>query len=335
MTPPATNQLTDLIIQFFDDVPRRPTSLFGLLSGKKTLSILYAALLHDQLQWLGLLPGLARAEFDAVVSHALATGLLQTTTAGAVRVAPAATVTAAAARVPLPTAYQPQLGVSEFAPRFYLAVQVLSEASFGDNHYRPVTDDWPTQQWVRGWYRQVTPATAITALTAQFDQLPEAAADRLAGRLVGHDYVGRGVAATLAEQLQETQALALLVQQFAAMPPTDSWRRLWGGPRALLSPSNEQALALAQQGATRQAIGRQLRLKPSTVNEHLLTGAIFGATLPLAQLYSVESITALTALTDPQYTNYHALLTAFPNLDFFQMRLYHILTYQGRWPQHA
>lgn len=335
MKPPATNQLTDLIIQFFDDEPRRPTSLFGLLSGKKTLSILYAALLHDQLQWLGLLPGLARPEFDAVVSRALATGLLQTTAAGAVRVAPAATVTAAATRVPLPTAFQPQLGVAEFAARFYLAVQVLSEASFGDNHYRPLTDDWPTQQWVRGWYRQVTPATAITALTAQFDQLPVAAADRLAARLIGHDYVGRGVAATLAETLQETQALSLLLHQLTAAPAADSWRALWGGPRALLSPSNEQALALANQGASREAIGRRLRLKPSTVNEHLLTGVIFGASLPLARFYSPATITALTDLTDPQYTNYHALLTTFPDLDFFQVRLYQILTYQERWPQHA
>ncbi|KRK73388.1 hypothetical protein [Lacticaseibacillus nasuensis] len=316
----------EIIIALFDNRPRRPASVYNLLVGKKTLSTLYAALLHDQLQWVGLLPDLARSEFDDVIAAATRQGDLVTHQTG-LTATRASTVT-------LPASYQPWMDIDGFAGRFYLAVQSLSEASFSNRQYRPVTPDWATQAWVRQWYRQLAQPQAIAELTALFAALPAPAANRLALGLVGHDYVGSGLSLTPAARLADIEAFSALLARLDAEPQRyPSWAQLWGGRHAILSATNAQALALAAQGANRVQIQAALRRKMSTVNEHLLVGAIFGAEFPLDAFYPPAQKRQFDAqaLGDPE--DYQQLLAAVPGSDFFQVRLFQILTLQGRWPQ--
>ncbi|WP_054661807.1 hypothetical protein [Lacticaseibacillus camelliae] len=97
--------LTDFVVQLFDEQPRRETAAYMLLNGKKTLSVLFAALQHGQLQWLQLYPTLGRADFQAAVKQLVNAHALTHTETGLVLTDPAAKMQAAA-RVPLPTHYQ-------------------------------------------------------------------------------------------------------------------------------------------------------------------------------------------------------------------------------------
>ncbi len=72
---------------------------------------------------------------------------------------------------------------------------------------------------------------------------------------------------------------------------------------------------MIQQGATREQVSQRLRLKPSTINEHLLTAAIFGADLPLARLYPATMLTQLNQAD--AHLNYQPLLEQVPDSDFF------------------
>ncbi|WP_461213098.1 helix-turn-helix domain-containing protein [Lacticaseibacillus sp. GG6-2] len=321
--------LDDLLIQFFDAQARRETSVYLLLIGKKTLSILYAALSHHQLQWLQLYPTLQRADYQAAIARLVAEGALKAGANGLV-LADEAAKAAAAQRVPLPEHYRPDLAVHDSVPKFQLAVQVLSEASYHERRYRPVVQDWAVQQAVRRWWQDCDVPSATAALEAAFATLPQASADALAHRLVGHAYVGDARPADLAGWLHGIDELAQLISVIATSPATSAWYRLWGGPKPLGTASAYQVLALITQGRSKAQAAAQLRLKPSTINEHLLTVVIEGADLPLTQFYTVEQRQALSQ--QDATAGYSALMAAVPDCDFFQVRLYQILRLQGRWP---
>ncbi len=312
--------LDDFLFQFFDEKPRRATSLYLLLTGKKTLSVLFAALEHQQLQWLHLYPTLLRPDFQAAIARLLNAHHLEKTETGLKRVEPIAAQTSS-----LPTAYQPWMGVHTFTPKFQLAVQMLSEASFHNARYRPVTQDWAIQQQLRQWWQKIDRQTTIAELKTLLDAIGDEAAINLLNTMIGHDFVGAGNVTEIAQ----IQALAQLITQLdAGIAP--SWHMLWGGRKPLGTKTQYVALQMIQQGATAELVSQRLHLKPSTINEHLLGAAIFGADLPLARLYPQAMIKTL-AQADARL-NYQQLLDQIPNSDFFQIRLFQILSLQGRWP---
>ncbi|MCI1985951.1 MAG: helix-turn-helix domain-containing protein [Lactobacillus sp.] len=323
--------LDDLLIQFFNAQPRRLAAVYLLLTGKRTLSVLYAAMQHQQLQWLQVYPTLDRADYQAAVTRLQKQGYLQETATGWV-LADTAAQQAAAARLPLPHAYHAELGVHDFSARFFLAVQVLSEASYGQKAYRPLTNDWVVQQAVRAWWAKSQPTAAVAELTAAFSQLPDATATLLTRHMVGHGFVGPGSLATVAAQFAELEAVAELITVIAAHPQWQALNRLWGGKQPIGSATMYQALALSQAGWPKAQIGQRLKLKPSTVDEHLLTAAIYGAQLPVASFYSPAQFAQLQALVPRAQEAYQTLLAAVPGSEFFQIRLFQILCFTGRWP---
>ncbi|WP_125703286.1 hypothetical protein [Lacticaseibacillus daqingensis] len=323
--------LDDLVIQFFSLHPRREVAVYLLLTGKKTLSTLYSALQHNQLQWLQLLPDLGRDEYQAAVARLVAQRAVARQASGIVLTDPARQAEARQ-RVPLPQAFRAEWGASAFDQRLSLAVQVLSEAQFKNRRYQPVTNDWHTQQRVRQWTRHVNAKAVVAELTAAFAALPTAQADRLARRFVAHGFVGDARADGLAAHLADLDAVSALIAQLVAHPEWAQLNALWGGPVALFSPSSYQAVALADQGVARAAIAAQLRLKPSTVNEHLLAATIMGWQPPIAQLIPAPVRAALAGQSDPHEQDYQKLLAAVPTSDFFAVRLFQILMLQGRWP---
>ena len=323
--------LTDFVVQLFDDQPRRETAVYMLLNGKKTLSVLFAALQHGQLQWLQLYPTLARKDFQAAIKQLVASGALTSTATGLVLVDPQAKA-AAAKRVELPTHFEPWMGVREFELRLLLGVQAVSEAPYHNSHYQPAVRDWAVQQYVRRWYGQARHTDFAGELTVAFALMPAASANRLAKHLIGHDFVGGAQAEDLAGEFRHLDDLAQLVALIAAHPDWPALQSLWGGRVALLSPSNYRACQLIDAGQTREQVGLSLHLKPSTVNEHLLAAAIFGWQPPIKALYPPALLQAFAAV-NPHEQDYQKLLAALPDAEFFHVRLFQILNLQGRWPR--
>ncbi|KMO47853.1 hypothetical protein PY97_09465 [Lacticaseibacillus rhamnosus] len=327
--------LTDLAIQFFDTQPRRERAVFGLLAGKKTISNLYAALTHQQLQWLQLYPSLSKELFLQAVAQLKMHGQLTTTETGLVLTAKGQQFQRQAAkRVPLPTYYQPWMHLAKFAPRFFLAIQVLSEASYHSQAYRPISTDWANQQAVKRWYRQLNIESAIADLIALFERLPPQLADILAANLIGHDYAGQAQPPTLSAHFSRINALAALVNEIAAIKDEGNpWYKLWGGPQDLVTRPARYSLQQVQAGVGLKAIASKSHRKLSTVKEHLLLAAIMGESLPVEQLIPQPIHQALDQID--QWQDQQVLLDTVPASDFFQVRLFQILKLQGRWSRVA
>jgi uncharacterized protein YpbB len=322
--------LTDFVIQFFSEQPRRERAVFGLLTGKQTISILYAALIHQQLQWLHLYPSLSKEAFSAAITTLKVQRMLRETETGLILTEKGQHLKqAAVTQLPLPTHYQPWMNLPVFAPRFFLGVQVLSEASYANRAYQPISVNWATQQVVKQWYQQVDHRAAVTTLSSLFQGLPTELADTLAANMIGHDYAGQLMPATLQAHFERLDALAALVQQLANT--RSMWTALWGGPRDFVSRPAQQTLAQARAGMALPTIAHRSHRKQSTINEHLLLAAIMGETLPIEHLVPLKIHRALNRVT--QIYDHQALLAAIPGSTFFQIRLFQILSFQGRWPR--
>ncbi|MFD1428851.1 helix-turn-helix domain-containing protein [Lacticaseibacillus mingshuiensis] len=323
--------LTALLLQLFGDDPRRETGVYLLLTGKRTVSVLYAGLRAHILQWLLLYPTLARADYQAAIAQLIRAGALVKTDSGLIVTDKNAQVRAAQV-IQLPAAYRPWMGMTAFDQRLTLAVQAVSENGAGVRHYRPAVSDWGVQQQVRRWYQGTQPRVFADELQGLFEALPQDAGDVLAAGFIGHAFVG-SAQADLATQMRRTQALAQLVTRLDEDP--QRWPQtaaLWGGRQPIFPRTQTQIVDLLDQGFSREAIGQRLGVRPSTVNEHLLTAAIMGQALPLEGLYPAAIKHAFDQVPDPTETNYQTLLSQVPASDFFQVRLFQILQFQGRWP---
>jgi len=302
--------------------------LWGLLTNKKTISNLYAALQHQQLSRLHLYPTLSRENFQASIQRLKQAQLIAVTDEGAI-ITPAGRKQQQADF--LPQDYRPWMNLVQFEPRLYLGVQVLSEASFANRKYQPVITDYATQQQVKQWYRQVGRRSGIAELTAAFAMLAPDVANRLASLFIGHDFAGTAVIQHLADQMRHLDDLSQLVSLIDQHAEWPALQQLWGGRLPLISPSAARSLDGLNRGLTIPQIASATRLRPSTVMEHIQLAALFGANIPVDQLYTPAEQAALVPL---QGENHQTIIDA-TGLDFFHVRLFQILAVQQRWVTHV
>lgn len=321
--------LDAVLLQLLDDQPQRPLGLWGILTGRKTASIMFAGLEHSQLQYFGLLPDLTKPEYLAAVRRLQQDRLLNQaeqkvwrSAAGRARCADMAALQNAL------KAYAPSFGVTQFDPRFFLAVQVVSEASYQQRRYAPISADWQVQQYVRRWYRTVFSALngAISELHALFSQLDPQVADYLAALMVGHDYVGSGVSQD--SYLYRELALSALLRVLEERPAS-AWTQLWGGRVDLIPAAAAQTCAEFVQGATVAQLVKKKNRRLSTITEHLQIAAILGTPLPLDRFLSAEQQATLEAAWAQGQRSYQDLLAALPGAEFLQVRMFQIEKYRG------
>lgn len=317
--------LTDIIIQMFDCDPRRPLSVFGVLRGRKTASVLYAGLEYGIQQWRGLIPRLDRSALLKIVEQMVANGLATEQAAGLVLTPAGQTAKKAAAeKCPLPSAYRQEYQARIFSDRLFLAVQVISEALANNHKYVPVSADWQVQGAVRTWYRAFsTRLPAVVAeLTAAFELLPTDAADTLAGSFVGHDYSGR---VQDNDWLVNLGNISMLIEIIANDPAEyPALTMLWGGPGQLVSDKAIYCVEQLIAGRAIDQIAKQLHRKISTVNEYLQESAILATPLNPRTLLEKDMEQALATAWKSGTRNYQELLLVDTRLTFMQVRLFQI-----------
>ncbi len=317
--------LADYLIQFFGPEPRRPLSVLGLLTGKKTISTLYAALQTEQLQWLALMPQLRRDDFLTSVAQMRRHGWLELVdkdvrlTAAGTRQRELVSTTH-----PLPRHYDFRLNPSGLSTRLFLAVQVISEATFANNTYVPVVADWSVQHWVKSWYRHHgrDHQAVVQDLITAFNFLPSDTADFLAARLVGHGYAGSVdlVADEWGWQLLDAMgSLAHVIGDHESA--MTALFQLWGGPVNPLPALGQKSLELVNQGMSVAEIAQRLRRKESTVNEHIQAAAIWGMPVNLRVLLPTGMHGALVAAWDAGLRDYRDIQARVPDASFLQVRL--------------
>ena len=323
------DELSALLLHIVQEKPQRIVALHGLLTGRQTASILFAGLENDQLNLFDLLPKLNRETFEHAVQALADDGLLlrddkhmQRTAAGT-----AAMNQADPYHLDRMRFVRAGSDARAFGDHFYLAVQVLSEASFQDKHYRPITADARVQWRVKQWYRESghETADAVAELTQLFARLSVASAQALAQRLIAHDYSGDPNLQVDPLGLDETLALSelqLLIEQSQDVP---HWRGLSGWRRELVSQPALQTADDFNHGQSIQQIATRRNRKLSTITEHLQTAGIFGYPFDPRSFYTEEQEALLQVAWEAGKRGYQDLLATSSDLEFLQVRMFQIL----------
>ncbi|WP_156321811.1 helix-turn-helix domain-containing protein [Lacticaseibacillus thailandensis] len=300
-------------------------SVLSLLTGKKTISTLYAALVSNQLQWLNLMPTLRRDDFLRSVARLQAAGWLRAVGPDVeITVTGARQQVASAHHHPLPSHYDFRLNVTEFADRLFLAVQVVSEASFDNNTYVPVSSEWSVQRAIKRWYRQYGHdyQAVVTELTDAFAAMAPAQADFLAARLVGHDFAGSAELTSDEWGWQLLDAVGTLIHVLHRQPDHfPLLTALWGGPINPLPALGQKSLELVNQGLDIPTVARRLRRKDSTINEHIQAAAIWGLPVNTHVLLPEALAQQLVSAWAGGAHDYRQLQALVPDASFLQVRL--------------
>lgn len=323
------SETAQLILAGLTEQTQRALSLFGVLNGRQTASTVFSGLEQGNLRLYGVAPRLSRRDFEQNVALLLRSGDVRQTEAG-LKLTPQGVITRAA-DLPLSAAlskYRPDYGAQAFLPQLYLAVQTLSEMSYGNHRYRPAVADLHVQARVRWWYGQLgqETATTIRELRQLFTALDQRTADILAGQFLGHDYSGNPDASA-SELTMMLACCALLAEVSRAQSP--HWYQLWGGRQNMLTQPMQTSVSEFNAGASVEQVAQYRHLRLSTVNEHLQVAAIFGAPLMFARFYPAPVKTELLANWQAGRRTYRELLDALPDLEFMQVRMFQIEQLRG------
>lgn len=332
------------LLMFLDaKQPRRLRVIENILLGKRSVSTLYWGMRYQLLDWLGYDKTVTREQMNQAVATLVTNHLITVNEL-------AATVTAdgeqrlADLRL---SRYQPQalavrltVDVPIFWQRFMLAVQVVSEASYQNNHYYPLQVNWAVKQFVKTWYRDYKASTLPAMLNQFLGQylitLTEEEATLFANLLVGHQMPGKTrqqieqQTGRPVEQLQLMQIdlTCRLVQQIQMTDVPALHSLLAGLNTQPVSDSAIETVTAFSKGESLDQIAKRRRLKTSTVREHMLETAIF---LPVDQ-FNYQRV-----LSDEQLATLDERMNGQPidswqfdqvgdlGLEFWQFRLYEIL----------
>lgn len=316
-----------LLLQAVGETPRRTLALHGLLQGRQTASILFSGLEVCDLGLFHLMPGLSRQDFLTLTESLVRKGYLGQDDKRLWRT-PAGSVAAKENALGYERIRHLRIDrdAKMFGRLFMFAVQVLSEASFDNRRYRPLTADTRTQRSVRQWYHNLGSAgpQAVADLTEVFTVLSAQTQDTLSRRFIAHNYTGDpdwlGDALGLEPLLAAAELQMTLITQFPGnlWTPLADWRRDW-----LPAPARQTATDFAA-GIPIQAIMHQRHRKESTINEHLQVAAILGFPFPKTAFYSAEAADKLMAAWGAGHHDYQTLLEIAPNLNFLQVRQFQI-----------
>lgn len=316
----------------------RPTTLFQLLKGRRTVSVLIYGYLYDSLPYLGLFPEFAEAAFQQILHELTLENCLQTFPDGEVQITTAGTRLAqdtltALQKYPLDNY---RFGrIDREAWRLLLfSVQVVSELAYGNGQYLPLETTplytIPLKKWL---YRSRQQPNFIADYHQEWQfllsKLSDQAAEQIVRQFSGHELLGETIqqigeqGSGLLEKSLQHQLFALIETHHDTCP--ELWQLL--EPKLERSPNQSmlKTKRFLEQGLTLSEIVERRAVKVSTVQDHLLELAMTQADFPFQTLLEPSTSAYLTGLA-PDYRTwrYRELRGAFDELDYFTFRLYQL-----------
>ncbi|QOD85602.1 helix-turn-helix domain-containing protein [Weissella viridescens] len=333
---------------FSKQQPRRSHVIFALLKQQTTGSAEYWGLRYQLLDWFGLLPQLRKNEYEQALQQLqqnkdleqIEPGLYLLTEKGdKVRMQ-----YAQQHYLPQQNAARIQYQTGAFMPLFLQANQVVSEWSYHNRQYYPMQASLKQRQSLKQWFKNQDKTQLVphwfNTLKAFLTTLPEATANSLAASWVGHETAGLNydqmdLPKTWTEfdfylwQLEQYTALLIYLEQHTTIE--DPIVQLYAivGKRMQFPTSLQTSFDAAKNGQTLVDIAHTRQLKLGTVQEHLLTAAIW---LPLDQFpyeqYLTKDLKGTFAqkLTDPDIDawRFKTVRETADIQEFFNFRLYAI-----------
>lgn len=272
----------------------RPSTLYQLLIGKRTSSVLSYGCFYDRLGLFQALPDLAEEEFKQRIDTLLQKGDLLADQAGLIHTA-------------APTAdnlshYKRLIEKASFY-RYgrtwqdsWRALRLLTQAASYQgvtNQYVPVENTPMYTEPVRAVLRQVPNVKddLFQELWHTFEQMSAETADFLAGTLTGPKTFGKTFFQLVPDEYQQKPWVqlytAVAIQQFLALIEEKQASILYQSKVPFLQRNANQSMLetkrLFQAGLSVKDIMAQRHLKEGTVNDHLIEWALLDKDFPYAR----------------------------------------------------
>ncbi|WP_159721891.1 helix-turn-helix domain-containing protein [Enterococcus sp. CSURQ0835] len=292
----------------------RISTLYQLLTGRRTSSVLLHGFFYDNLNVCGLLPDLKNERFKRAIAQLEKNGWItrtesfgQLTTSGQAELAQ--------------HDFTPLVGLNSFRygrmrqecwQLLNFGIQVLSFLAHGQKDYVPLENRPLYLTQVKHFLAQA-PADLLEKfpqeLTALFAKLPEASADFLANQLTGFQQNGQTAFQLLPSAWQNTpwDKLYTASQQDLLLAHVRQFPSLYPLIVAADQKNYNHSMLLTRQlflaGDSVKAIMTKRQLKEGTITDHLLEWALLDANFPFERFELATGVTG-EAVRDLQYQDF-------------------------------
>lgn len=341
---------------FSTKTSQKTMTVFHILNGKRTASILYQAELYQLSAYFGLFPTLKKETYQRIIEKGQNLEFLVTAEDGADYLL----LSSKGSKVVglyFAEHFVPknldllQYGrwIREFWRRIGFASQVLSEVQFENTHYFPIEKEWRLQVWIKQWLHQQKEERKRIAEEFGREWLhigqtqSEESMTVLVGFLTGHQVIGQTTQQIATECSKETSEIAVILldglSQMATVirnKPSDYplfYQILSELEQSVgsVSPSVRKTIEEVERGISLHDITKKRRLKLSTVSEHLIEYLLVYPTVAAEELVQEQPFLAVSQLLkeNPTYS-YSEMQDFFSDLPFYVYRLAQIERWRKR-----
>lgn len=343
------------ILNLFDKkTGLKAAQTFHILQGKRTGSTLFQALRNQTLTYYGLFPQMERTAFDAVIQKSTQTGALIEKEEGWFYLTESGR--SWIRRYFDSTGCPDQIDQSlygffdlDFWEKIQLLTQVLSEKSYLNTVYVPMTQSLPQQYWVKKWLYRYEDDSLLDRFYQEwlylFQQMGDEKADVLSRQLTGHSQIGQTRGQLLGKKSQDK--VFLIDQIHGLLQLIDAHSSdcpLFYSVRQDASEENHGQLSktayetkqLLEENLSPEEIAVRRQVKLGTISDHLVEIAILQGSQETLHLYNQEEKNQAAAyLSKNSKKQYKDFLSVYElkeeDFPFYKYRLIEIEEIQNRY----
>lgn len=316
----------------------RTSTLYHLLKGKRTSSVLLYGFLYENLRFFQLSPDLSESKFNQLVTHLVKQKLLCPATDGKMQITAQGEKLVKAANIEYSRIDNYHFGKTDEViwRLLQFTVQVVSHLSYGNKQYIPLEQSPLYQKQVKMYIKSLPKPLLIKTIKSEwtyiFSHLGQEDADFFAQQFSGYNQTGK-----TSFQLIETKQKAFeqfltkkaklhhLLFVIEQMPEPSFIKKMI---QPLLNQNENKSMAetraYLETQCSLEILAQQRRIKISTIKDHLIELALTHD-FPFERFISDKTDCILTEQLKPyQEWEYRTIKNSFPELDYFEFRLYQI-----------
>lgn len=315
----------------------RTSTLYHLLKGKRTTSVLLYGFIYENLRFFQLLPSLSEKEFNQIIDKLIQQKLVQKVTESEIQLTTKGQV------VSINHRRFAQIDSYHFGKTdeavwrlLQFTVQVVSNLAYETNNYVPLEQSPLYQKQVKVHIKSMSKAQLIQTVknewTELFTCLPKEEANFFAQQFSGYQRIGKTSFQLMGHQEQDFERFLLrknqlhhLLQFIRRMSNTSLLKRI---VMPLLRQNDNKSMnetkRYISENLSPDKIAQRRKVKVSTVKDHLLEAAMM-EDFPFDHYLSSQTSEFLSAYPRPyQEWEYRTIKQSQPELDYFEFRLYQI-----------
>lgn len=330
--------------------PVKPSTLYHILVGKRTASILFKAHTYHVIKYFSVFPHLQREQYDKMIQNFIGKGWIKAEKAGE-------------------DFYLSEQGQKEvesyFSKHFYpinlnqltqgkatkefwkktlFLTQVLSELRYENKRYLPIDKEWKTQLWVKNWLKKNRLDKQKLAVSygeewiQALQEINPFDAELLVSQLTGHEKFGKTSTQLAAKYGIETMEIAFLLQHAVRQlmgTVADQkekyplfyllYQECAGDRYSTLSQSTKLTAYYLEKGFSIEQIALKRKLKTNTISEHVIELAIIFPDFEVGGFIPQIEYGRLNVLFDrKEEITYEELTKEMPRIPFSWYRLIQI-----------